>query len=101
LLGNHVGAEPDGRYVKTELHNKRDDITEITVFDIERGDPQTGPVLAMKAIRMKSGRRLRRQPGQKPNHAISTISIAKLMRKSVNATTTVAIGTINLGKTPC
>src|SRR6516225_2244427 len=55
-------------------------------------------MLARIANRVKAGRATICQPGGYSYHAISRIRIKKVIRKSTNATTTVAVGTINLGK---
>src|SRR6266851_5336640 len=39
FLRHNVGAEPDRRDVEAELHDEGNNITEITVFDVKRGDP--------------------------------------------------------------
>src|ERR1700730_11028623 len=57
-----------------------------------------GPMLATKASTTNPGRTSIRQPGRNRYHAISRASIAKVIRKSTNATITVAVGTISLGK---
>ena len=55
-------------------------------------------MLARNANIVNTGRNRIRQPGGYSYHAISKISIEKVIRKSTNATTTVATGTISLGK---
>ena len=41
LLRDDIAAESYGRNIKTELHHKGDDISEIPVFHIERRNPET------------------------------------------------------------
>src|SRR6516162_10823804 len=55
-------------------------------------------MLARNANRINNGRTRTCQPGGYWYHAIKRISIEKVIRKSTNATTTVATGTISLGK---
>lgn len=43
FLWDDTAGEADRRNVKAELHDERDDITEIPVFHIERGDPEARP----------------------------------------------------------
>src|SRR5262249_29400550 len=57
-----------------------------------------GPMLARNASKTNAGRTSMRQPGGYWYHAISTSKIEKVIRKSTKATTTVAVGTISLGK---
>src|ERR1700730_2532472 len=59
---------------------------------------KAGPMLATKASITKPGRTNIRQPGRNRYHAINRASIAKVIKKSTKATTTVAVGTISLGK---
>ena len=42
LLRNDLAAESNRRNIKTELHNKGDNIAEIPVFNIECRNPETG-----------------------------------------------------------
>jgi len=42
LFRDDLAAESYGRSIKAELHHKRNDIAEITVFHIERRNPETG-----------------------------------------------------------
>src|ERR1700682_757590 len=39
-LGDDARAKADRRNVEAELHDERDDISEIPVLDVEGGDPQ-------------------------------------------------------------
>src|SRR6516165_8106028 len=55
-------------------------------------------MLARNANRINTGRTRNCQLGGYWYHAIRRISIVKVIRKSTNATTTVAVGTISLGK---
>src|SRR4029077_6095003 len=57
-----------------------------------------GPILARNASRTKAGRISMPQPGGYRYHAINTSRIEKEIRKSTKAATTVAVGTISLGK---
>ena len=42
MLRNNLAVESYRRNIKTELHNKGDDIAEIPVFHIERCNPEPG-----------------------------------------------------------
>src|ERR1700739_2524981 len=35
LPGHHTRAEPDRRYIQAELHDERNNVAEVPVFDIE------------------------------------------------------------------
>jgi len=39
LLRNQAAAETDMGNVQAELNNKRNDVSKISIFDVERGDP--------------------------------------------------------------
>src|SRR6266446_8354604 len=55
-------------------------------------------MLARKANKINPGRTSTRQPGGYRYQVMSTSRIEKVIRKSTNATTTLAVGTISLGK---
>src|SRR5438132_6713673 len=38
-LRDDVRAEPDRRHIEAELHDERDDVAEVAVFDVQRSDP--------------------------------------------------------------
>src|SRR6266481_6903645 len=56
------------------------------------------PMLATNAIKAKTGRNRTCQPGANWYQTIRPTRIAKLTRKSANATITAALGTIRRGK---
>src|ERR1700730_11066264 len=56
------------------------------------------PKLVMNATAVKMGRSRMCQPGTNAYQTIRPTRIAKLMRKSMNATTTASIGTMSRGK---
>src|SRR4051812_3056638 len=39
LIRDEVRAEADRRYIKPQLHDERNDVTEIPILDVERRDP--------------------------------------------------------------
>src|SRR5215475_10518471 len=43
LPWDDAGAESDRRHIEPQLHQKWNDITEIAILDIERGDPCADP----------------------------------------------------------
>src|ERR1700722_16444425 len=67
-------------------------------FTLTAANHRAGPMLATKASTTKAGRKRICQPGGYRYQIINAIRIKKEMRKSANATTTEAVGTIILGK---
>src|SRR6476660_8635203 len=59
---------------------------------------KAGPMLTRKARRMKAGRIRICHPGANRYQAIMPTRMRKAIRKSTKETTSVAVGTINLGK---
>src|SRR5262245_61887950 len=59
---------------------------------------KAGPMLTMKARMMKTGSASICQPGANRYHAIMPTKMTNVIRKSTKETTSVAVGTINLGK---
>ena len=57
LLGNDTGAEPDRRYIEAKLHDERNDIAEVAIFDVEGRDPHADS----KAGYERDGREYRQQ----------------------------------------
>ena len=48
LIRNDTRAEPNRRYVQAQLNNEGNDVAEVPVFDVERGNPTPIPRLAIK-----------------------------------------------------
>ena len=93
LLRDDARAEADGRDIEPELHDERNDIAEIAVLDVERGDPQSRPDAGDEGEqdegRAAAGSAIRARTGTRPS---SPTRMTKVIRKSTKATTTVAVG---------
>ena len=66
LLRDDAGAEADRRHIETELHDERNDVAEIAILDVERGDPQADP----EAGHERDGREHRQQQNLPARHEL-------------------------------
>ena len=55
FVGTNVTAETHRRNIQPHLHDKRDNIAKIAVFDIERGNPITQSERGQSSLQQKQG----------------------------------------------
>src|ERR1043166_3252754 len=66
FFGDDIGGESDGRNVESKLHDERDDVTKIAIFNLHRREPQSGAASRREGHEQKKRERENAPVGPKP-----------------------------------